>query len=438
MQSRLKGHMKRQANLPLVVFLCSMVFLVLGVTLAITQPFNGIRYFDELAHFSYVMQIAERGVLFIDFNDLTLLGSKNLGEFTSIPNYTIHLPFYYGLMALLSGFFGPSPEGIISGLRIVNVLIVAATVALALALSLRMRLDSDSRFIYFLFILTIPTLPLMASVISNSNPALLAGVLCTVGVYRFLASPEDKAAWPMMVAGFIMAALIKLTVAIPCGALIAWAFFSRARWDGTASLMRVPGLFLGLGLCALSLAPYIVIMAKYGSPAPPTDGYLYHQQNSWFRTGEGTETLSFFGVLGEFARSFITYWTAQGRINPASRLGTAIVYGVFLFAGFRALRLWGWRRRDPLVELVIAGGIAFAAELAAHIFQSYRLHVNYGDLIHAYPRYYLSLMAIMAAGVALGVREIGSRKARRAFVICFGTLALLLYPFVYFVIDALI
>ena len=66
--------------------------------------------------------------------------------------------------------------------------------------------------------------------------------------------------------------------------------------------------------------------------------------------------------------------------------------------------------------MTAAGALAFAATFAIHVVFSYRLHVEFGWLSSAYPRYYLPLAALFPlAGVTL-LSEIRRPSARAALL----------------------
>ena len=67
-----------------------------------------------------------------------------------------------------------------------------------------------------------------------------------------------------------------------------------------------------------------------------------------------------------------------------------------------AVRRIASRKAAPLDVVVGAGALAFAGTFVIHLIFSYRLHVEYGWLSSAYPRYYLPLAALLPlAGLAL-------------------------------------
>jgi hypothetical protein len=71
----------------------------------------------------------------------------------------------------------------------------------------------------------------------------------------------------------------------------------------------------------------------------------------------------------------------------------------------------------PLDVLTVAGALAFAATFVIHMIFSYRLHVEFGWLTTAYPRYYLPLAAVVPlAGLSL-LDAIKEPRARAALVV---------------------
>ena len=71
----------------------------------------------------------------------------------------------------------------------------------------------------------------------------------------------------------------------------------------------------------------------------------------------------------------------------------------------------------PLDVVIACGALAFAGTFVIHIVFGYRLHVEFGWLSSAYPRYYLPLAAIFPlAGLAL-LGEIRSSSARAILLV---------------------
>jgi hypothetical protein len=116
--------------------------------------------------------------------------------------------------------------------------------------------------------------------------------------------------------------------------------------------------------------------------------------------------LSFFAWTMHFISEFVAYWM------PSLVQRSAFNYAMLVFpvaamlcalAGLAvSLRRLAARKETPLDVVVIAGMLAIAVALAAHIVFSYRHHVATGWMLEAYPRYYLPLAAILPlAGLSL-------------------------------------
>ena len=67
--------------------------------------------------------------------------------------------------------------------------------------------------------------------------------------------------------------------------------------------------------------------------------------------------------------------------------------------------------------MIVAGALAFAGTFVIHVIFGYRLHVEYGWLSSAYPRYYLPLAALFPlAGLTL-LSEIGQPSTRAVLLV---------------------
>ena len=125
-----------------------------------------------------------------------------------------------------------------------------------------------------------------------------------------------------------------------------------------------------------------------------------------------------------FVSEFILEWmpTLKPR-NAVNYIALAIPVTAALcaFAGIAiAVRRIAHGQESSLDIVIAAGALAFAATFVVHGIFSYRLHIEFGWLTTAYPRYYLPLAALLPlAGLALlgAVRSPSARTVLLVFLI---------------------
>ena len=122
-------------------------------------------------------------------------------------------------------------------------------------------------------------------------------------------------------------------------------------------------------------------------------------------------------------------------LKPRSSLNYAalaipIATALCALGGFLvAVRRISQGKEGPLDVLAAAGALAFAVTFVIHGIFSYRLHIEYGWLTSAYPRYYLPLAALLPiAGLSLlsAIKQPHARTALVAFLIAGPLIFLLL------------
>jgi hypothetical protein len=125
-----------------------------------------------------------------------------------------------------------------------------------------------------------------------------------------------------------------------------------------------------------------------------------------------------------FVSEFVLEWMPT--LKPRDPLNHAvlaipIMASLAAFAGILAAALRIARgNKDPLEIVIVAGALAFAGTFIVHGIFSYRLHVEFGWLTTAYPRYYLPLAALIPlAGLSLlgAIKQPLARGMLLAFLI---------------------
>jgi hypothetical protein len=166
----------------------------------------------------------------------------------------------------------------------------------------------------------------------------------------------------------------------------------------------------------LACGPYIALIVQYGSPTPMTAGELAKVTTEAAQFGwAGAPRLGPLAYVVHFITEFALEWIPPWKPFSALYLALVIPIAAALcaFAGtLVAIRRIVSGNAAPLDVVVAAGALAFAATFAIHVIFGYRLHIEFGWLSSAYPRYYLPLAALFPlAGLAL-LGDIRSSSAR--------------------------
>lgn len=370
--------------------------------------------FDEVAHASYVAYIQYTGDLWPAFEKLPMLDPSSF-RFTATPNYLNHPSPYYLLLA----WFGPDLEGHPEAMlfhRLFNVALDAIGLATLMAIGLLARLPRLTFCAYVVPIACIPVLTLLAGSVSNDNPAFVGGAIATLGAYQLLVS--GRRSWLLAaLGGVIIASWAKFTALLLTGGLVGGVLLWML-WRGRMPYRWIAPIAVAV---LLACAPYIAFIVHYGSPTPMTVGEatkikVEAAEFGWDRTAHLGPIAYVLHFISEFILEWIPPW------KPLSALYWALVIPIAAalcaYAGIVvAIRRVASGKAAPLDVVTAAGALAFAGTFVVHIVFSYRLHVEYGWLSSAYPRYYLPLAAVLPlAGLAL-LSEIRSRAARAILLV---------------------
>jgi hypothetical protein len=373
--------------------------------------------FDELAHVSYVAYLQHSGDLWPDFAKLPMLDPLSF-RFTGQVNYLNHPSFYYWLMALLGPTLEGHPEAVVVH-RLLNVPLDMIGLAALMVIGLFAKLPRSVFLAYFVPIACIPVLTLLAGSVSNDNPGFVGGAIASLGAYQLVAN-GSRTGLLVALGGVIIAAWAKFTALLLAGGLVGgvllWLW-----WRG-----RVPSRWIAPIAVAvlLACAPYIAFIVQYGSPTPMTAGELTKVTTEaavfgWDRTarlGPFTYAAHF---IGEFILEWIPPWKRHDTLYYA--LVVPIAAALCAYAGVAvAIGRVASGKATPLDVVTTAAALAFAATFVIHLVFSYRLHVDYGWLSSAYPRYYLPMAVLLPLGgvTLLGeIRRPPIRAALLAFLI---------------------
>jgi hypothetical protein len=356
--------------------------------------------FDEVAHLSYVAQLQKSGEVWPRLESLRLLDPASF-RFTQQPNYLNHPPFYYWLLAKIGPTIENNPGAALVH-RFFNVLIATLGLAALLALGLAARWERMTFYAYAVPLFCIPVLAPIAGAVNSDNAAFAGGALATLAAWQFCATKQPR--WlALMLAGLVVAAWAKFTGFVLVGGL-AGSVLLYLLWRRH---LRAGAVLWAALAFIIAVSPYAILLLQYGSPTPDTPGLEAMLREGARAMGwADAPRLSFPGWTLHFLSEFVAGWM------PALAPRSAFNYAMLIFpvaailcavAGFVvSLHRLATRQEAPLDVLVIAGMLAIAVALAAHIVFSYRHHLATGWMLEAYPRYYLPLAAVLPlAGLSL-------------------------------------
>jgi hypothetical protein len=396
------------------VFALVLLFFIVSASLSAVRRDVTRVFFDEVAHTSYVAHLQHSGEIWPAFDDMRMLDASNL-RFTGELNYLDQPSPYYLLLARLGPDLEGHPEAILVH-RLFNVVLAAIGFAALMAIGFFARLPRLTLYAYLVPLVCIPVLVPLAGSITNDNAAFAGGAIAMLGAFQLLAT--GRRAWLLAaLGGVIVASWAKFTALLLVGGLVAgvllWLW-----WRG-----RLPSRWIGLIALAvlLAIAPYLALIAQYGSPTPRTAGLLAMVETGAHITGwDSAARLSPAAFAAQFVGEFVVEWMPT--LKPRNALNYAMLAIPIAAALCAVAGLWlaGQRiargKEQPRDIVIAAGALAFAVTFVLHGIFSYRLHTEFGWLTSAYPRYYLPLAAIVPlAGLSL-LDAVGQPSARAILI----------------------
>jgi hypothetical protein len=364
---------------------CAIVLLIfiVAATLSAVRK-DATQGFDEVAHASYIAHLQRTGETWPAFADLRMLDPSSF-RFTGEANYLNHPAPYYLLLARLGPSLEGHPERILLH-RLFNVALAAIGLMALMAIGLIARL---------------PRLPLSGA-INNDNAAFAGGAIATLAAFQLLTTGSRS--WLLAaLGGVLVASWAKFTGLLLAGGMVAGALLWLT-WRG-----RLPARWIApIAIAALLAgAPYVALLAQYGSPTPRTPGEIAMIKTGalamgWDSAPRMTPVSFAIHFVSEFVREWMPTLKPRNALNYAA-LAIPIAAALCALAGIVVAGLKIARRKEsPLDVVVAAGALAFAVTLLLHGIFSYRLQIEFGWLTTAYPRYYLPLAAVVPlAGLSL-------------------------------------
>jgi hypothetical protein len=374
--------------------ICAVVLLLFIAAATLSAIHKDVAQgFDEVAHASFIAHLQHTGEFWPAFAELRMLDPSSF-HFTDELNYLDHPSIYYWVLAHI----GPSLEGhpgAILVYRLINLALAAIGLAALMTIGIVIRLPRLTLYAYILPLACIPVLAPLAGSINNDNAAFAGGGIATLAALQLLIT--GSGAWLVAALfGVLVASWAKFTGLLLAGGLVGgvllWLSWHRrlpSRWIGPIAIAGV-----------LASVPYILLFAQYGSPTPRTPGQLEMIRTGalaagWTNAPRLSPASFAVNFLSEFVRDWMPSLRPRLALNYAA-LVIPVTAALCALAGLvLALRRIAFGKADPLDILVAAGALAFAATFLIHGIFGYRLHVEFGWLTTAYPRYYLPLVAVV-------------------------------------------
>jgi len=426
----------------IVVFaLCAAhIFVATSVALYSFFPSN----YDEIAHISFIKSMAEAPVLFPHYGDYRLLDPKDLGLWTSEPNYLAHPSLYYLFMAPVWTL----TNGSALALRLVNVALSSFGLALTAAAGARLITIPRTKLLFILLVFCFPKNPIIGGIVSNDNFVLIATGLFFWGC----ASSRHRVFWLCL--ALILAGWTKLTALVGLGAAAGVLMLFEILHEGKPSFQRghialdhdgfgrsrskiietsdisdvsvnvidsnnlerdrqissrnlheldcaekLASTFshpaLGVSLL-LGLVPYAVNWMRMGH-------LLFVPQNSfWIIPADRRLHLDLLGFLGVFFQQIVNKFPAGDRMMDATLPLTGLV--VFSLAAIQS------RGDDKARRVALSFLAAFLIFVPIHFYYAWQTFLSSGETCDAQPRYYNELWPGFAMALSLACTSIDRQR----------------------------
>lgn len=398
---------------------CAIVLLLFIVAAALSAMRKDVTQgFDEVAHASYIAHLQHTGEAWPAFAGMRMLDPSSF-RFTGEANYLNHPSPYYLLLARIGPGLEGHPQAILV-YRLFNVALAVVGLAALMAIGLAAGLPRLTLYAYIVPLACIPVLAPLAGAVNNDNAAFAGGAIATLAAFQLLAT--GSRAWLLAaLGGVILASWAKFTGLLLAGGMLAGVLLWLL-WRG-----RLPSRWMApIAIAALLAgAPYLALLAQYGSPTPTTPGEIAMIEAGARTAGwDSAARLPPLAFAVHFVREFVLEWmpTLKPRnvVNYAV-LAIPVTAALCAFAGIAiAVRRIAGGKEAPLDIVIAAGALAFAATFVIHGIFGFRLHTEFGWLTTAYPRYYLPLAALLPlAGLALlgAIRSPSGRTILLVFLI---------------------
>lgn len=360
------------------LLLASFLFLQ-SLVMALTIPRGAPP--DELAHISYVMDVAQQGNFLPDYADGTIVN-------TTRPNYLKHPPLYYTTLGLTSRILGLDPMADYKYLRVLSAAMIFLGFLCWLLAARNMGVGLLTSVAGTLACCAVPMFGYAAGSINNDSLAYLGAGLLFYGLSRtrLEGDSRDSLGFALCAAGMAVAILTKATVAVFliafCVALLALSWRDARRLIRNRMAMKC--LIAAVLPCA---AYYAYVLLKFHKPFP-IPGILYGH-------APPAQPLDFLHYSGKFLAAM---WERLPLILSHSNISPFYPGSTIFFYGMVVVPVGAWALLRPRARLRGASPfnismadsfvIALALTALAHVNTTYGSYLYNGLLSGWQPRYY--------------------------------------------------
>lgn len=340
-------------------------------------PFQNI---DEHGHLSYAQHLIQQHRWWPDFAHFPMYDIHS-GHALEELNYLNHPPTFYWLTKLFAAVFSTFKE---VDFRYLAQVFYGLAMLLYWFIGQQMLRSIAAAILYAMFPFML-YLYLQIGFYNNDSLCFLGGMLAVFASLRWMRAHRPAQAFLLMMLAVLLAS-VKLTALLLVGSFVLACVCLRPRH---VCALHAANWVCAALVAAASIAPYLLLMHDFGSPAPNTPGQLFTLQQ-W--RDSHTAPAEPFGV-----------WLAAFLSGFANQLSVSeLTFIPILLYVFSALGLlYGlFRARltlaTPVVAVGLAGIIATCVTLVIHAWFSWQRYVAYHWIFDSLLRYYLPLISIYA------------------------------------------
>jgi hypothetical protein len=306
---------------------------------------------------------------------------------------------------LLLARIGPNLEGHPEAIlvhRLLNIVLATIGLAALLAVGHVAKLPRLAFYAYMVPLAAIPVLAPLAGAINNDNAAFAGGSIATLAAFQLLLTGGRR--WLLAALGGVVAASwAKFTGLLLAGGLVGGVLL----WLWWRGRLKLGSIVLIAIAAVLACAPYLALLEQYGSPTPMTNGVIATIKTGAQAVGwDSAPRLTPAAFAAHFLSEFVLEWMPTLKPRNAVNYATLAIPVLAALGAFAGILIAIWRitcgKAGPFEIVIAAGALAFAGTFVIHGIFSYELHLEFGWLTSAYPRYYLPLAALVPlAGLSL-------------------------------------
>lgn len=368
---------------------------------------------DELAHLTYVKEVAEQGRLLPDYAGSTLMNSAS-------KNYLNHPPLYYSALGVVGRVFDWEAVADYRKFRLVSALMVSAGVAFW---SLAMVLWGWSPIKIIAVVAASAAVPMfsyLAGSVNNDNLAYL-------GVAITFFAISAKSAWPRH--AYYIGAVGIIIIMMAKATAIAFIVVFMAAW--LALRWRAGEVVLKHKHFRVATTIAVVVCAAYYLPTLLVHGELFPKAGHLYGEMDPGKTMGLLEYSQAFGASMYQRLPIVMSHRSYAPLGSGQELVFYLMIGLPALAWLTCRPFSPPGErrdLADAFVLALVGTVAIHIWEAFSGYRQTGLLAGIQPRYYSYALPAIFFIAFLDVPEYRLKRWLFAAFACASAACLALIP----------